>query len=136
MVDSAQTSLSKTQRIEGSQSKSAAELKTNRQATSKPDRQTMKFLHPTLFLAALREAASADGQSSTIRGQQHQRGLEETSLVTVGNNWTPNNAFPLGRCQGDCDKDSDCSVRNYSVSVSSHYLSFVTQICPNTHLSL
>jgi len=69
----------------------------------------MKFLLPTLFLAALREAASADGQSSTIRGQQHQRGLEETSLVTVGNNGNPKNAFPLGRCQGDCDKDKDCS---------------------------
>lgn len=32
-----------------------------------------------------------------------------TSLVVVGDNGSPSSAFPLGKCQGDCDSDSDCA---------------------------
>ena len=31
-------------------------------------------------------------------------------LMKVGNNWNPPEAFPLGNCEGDCDRDSDCQV--------------------------
>ena len=31
-------------------------------------------------------------------------------LETVGNNGVPEDSFPLGRCQADCDDDSDCEV--------------------------
>ena len=30
-------------------------------------------------------------------------------LWTTGNNWVPAEAFPLGECEGDCDKDEDCA---------------------------
>lgn len=30
------------------------------------------------------------------------------TLVVAGENWNPPSAFPLGRCQGDCDWDGDC----------------------------
>ena len=30
------------------------------------------------------------------------------SLKKVGNNWDPASAFPLGECEGDCDRNSDC----------------------------
>jgi hypothetical protein len=33
-------------------------------------------------------------------------------IVTVGNNWVPDEAFPLKNCEGDCDRDSDCEVRD------------------------
>lgn len=32
-----------------------------------------------------------------------------SSLVTKGDNGSPSSAFPLGKCQGDCDRDSDCA---------------------------
>ena len=31
-------------------------------------------------------------------------------LVTIGNNGSPADVFPLGECKGDCDKDDDCEV--------------------------
>jgi len=31
-------------------------------------------------------------------------------LETVGNNGVPEGSFPLGRCQADCDNDSECEV--------------------------
>lgn len=36
------------------------------------------------------------------------------TLVVAGNDWQPPSAFPLGRCQGDCDWDGDCEVRQTS----------------------
>jgi hypothetical protein len=30
-------------------------------------------------------------------------------LALVGNNGSPSKVFPLSKCQGDCDKDSDCA---------------------------
>jgi hypothetical protein len=33
---------------------------------------------------------------------------DSTTLTIYGDNGTPANAFPLGKCQGECDKDSDC----------------------------
>ena len=35
--------------------------------------------------------------------------ISNTTLVIAGDNGTPSNAFPLGKCEGDCDGDSDCS---------------------------
>ena len=32
-------------------------------------------------------------------------------LVIVGNNGSPSSAFPLQRCEADCDSDGECSVR-------------------------
>mmetsp|Transcript_42186 Transcript_42186/g.88547 ORF Transcript_42186/g.88547 Transcript_42186/m.88547 type:complete len:348 (+) Transcript_42186:248-1291(+) len=32
-----------------------------------------------------------------------------TELATVANNGSPEYMFPLGRCQGDCDHDNECS---------------------------
>ena len=34
-------------------------------------------------------------------------------LVLVGDNGSPAAAFPLSNCQGDCDVDGDCQVRQY-----------------------
>ena len=34
---------------------------------------------------------------------------ETSTLVVTGNNGVPDTAFPLGKCEGDCDRDSDCS---------------------------
>ena len=31
-----------------------------------------------------------------------------TKLVIKGNNGSPGSAFPLGKCEGDCDSDDDC----------------------------
>ncbi|EEC45889.1 predicted protein, partial [Phaeodactylum tricornutum CCAP 1055/1] len=31
------------------------------------------------------------------------------SVAVVGNNGSPSSRFPLGLCQGDCDRDSDCA---------------------------
>jgi hypothetical protein len=28
----------------------------------------------------------------------------------VGDNWSPSSAFPLGECEGDCDRNSDCQT--------------------------
>jgi hypothetical protein len=33
---------------------------------------------------------------------------KEITIVFKGEDWTPRDAFPLGRCEGDCDGDSDC----------------------------
>jgi len=35
--------------------------------------------------------------------------ISDTTLFIAGDNGTPSNAFPLGKCEGDCDGDSDCS---------------------------
>jgi hypothetical protein len=32
-----------------------------------------------------------------------------SSVQRVGNDGSPSSAFPLGKCQGDCDNDGDCS---------------------------
>jgi hypothetical protein len=41
-------------------------------------------------------------------------------LVLMGDNGSPAINFPLGRCEGDCDRDADCEVRR-SLSISSIY---------------
>ena len=33
-----------------------------------------------------------------------------TTLGIVGDNGSPSSVFPLGRCQGDCDDDSECAA--------------------------
>jgi hypothetical protein len=35
--------------------------------------------------------------------------ISDNTLVIAGDNGTPSSAFPLGKCEGDCDGDSDCS---------------------------
>ncbi|GKY90745.1 hypothetical protein MPSEU_000047400 [Mayamaea pseudoterrestris] len=36
--------------------------------------------------------------------------LSSTSLTVKGNNGSPKTVFPLGKCQGDCDSDSECAT--------------------------
>jgi hypothetical protein len=55
------------------------------------------------------EGAPADekvADKSTNRHHRH-RDLQTTAKI-VGDNGVPSSAFPLGECEGDCDKDSDC----------------------------
>ena len=35
--------------------------------------------------------------------------VSDNTLVIAGDNGSPSAAFPLGKCEGDCDGDSDCS---------------------------
>ena len=39
-------------------------------------------------------------------------------LEIVGDNGSPEEVFPLKRCQGDCDRNSDCEVRMIHSRVS------------------
>ncbi|KAL9185923.1 hypothetical protein ACHAXT_003700 [Thalassiosira profunda] len=45
---------------------------------------------------------------SPFREQSEAPTLAALELNVTGNNGNPPEAFPLGRCQGDCDADSDC----------------------------
>jgi hypothetical protein len=85
---------------------------------------TMKIFAPILVsLAGLQLIA---GKQSRLRKQvdehspdkhldrddEHDlnvRRLQTLPLKNVGNNGVPNYVFPLGKCEGDCDVDTDCA---------------------------
>ncbi|GKY93226.1 hypothetical protein MPSEU_000290300 [Mayamaea pseudoterrestris] len=57
-------------------------------------------------------SSSNSGTDFCVRSSSSGGGGTSTggsSLRIVGDNGSPSNVFPLGKCQGDCDSDSDCA---------------------------
>jgi hypothetical protein len=52
--------------------------------------------------------AKPPGGGSTGGGGSSSSG-GSSSVVRVGNDGSPSSAFPLKKCQGDCDNDGDCA---------------------------
>jgi len=69
-------------------------------------------LQTGLVVAALGLLSPASARIG-VSNQLNQRSLQEDTLGLpilrlVGNNGSPESAFPLGECQGDCDNDLEC----------------------------
>ena len=56
-------------------------------------------------------------------------------LQNIGNNGSPAGLFPLGQCQGDCDRDLECQVCITKTCVQQSFTSFIDLI-PKTPLCL
>ena len=66
-------------------------------------------LVPTLALLALIAAVLVEGRIGTITNKRDLRELQVVAGTTPDAELPPlTNVFPLTRCQGDCDYDSDC----------------------------
>ena len=68
--------------------------------------QQVQCLITVLFLALIQNSCGEGARNLDAEGFQASSG--DDSLEIVGNNGNPESAFPLGKCQGDCDDDSDC----------------------------
>lgn len=60
----------------------------------------------TSFAAAADDVRRLDTNGSIAANAKQRR--RQLALVTVGSDGSPASAYPLQKCQGDCDDDSDC----------------------------
>ena len=69
----------------------------------------MKFAGAALLVPAL--LLDPTGRGAAAAAQR-----ASGTLAVVGNGGRPARAYPLARCQGDCDGDDECQVRRGRVA--------------------